>query len=137
MAQPWFLTLSRAVVGLVTLVYITPFAARMLFLQLRYPFDLLDFTFGVVAATLALLGWWFALRGGNPTSRRRIKCALLGGLIGFAMGFAGGFFGPMIFKPQANQGPLLGIFFTGPLAFPLGLLGGLLYGRKRANPANP
>ena len=35
--------------------------------------------------------------------------AILGGL-----GFVLGFFGPMIFAPQANQGPLLGLFITGP-----------------------
>ena len=45
---------------------------------------------------------------------------LLGGI-----GFAGGFFGPMIFAPQANQGPLLGIFITGPCGFLLGVLYGL------------
>ena len=32
-----------------------------------------------------------------------------------AIGFSGGFFGPMIFTPDANQGPLLGLFITGPL----------------------
>ena len=34
-----------------------------------------------------------------------------------AIGFAGGFFGPMILAPEANQGPMLGIFITGPLGF--------------------
>ena len=34
-----------------------------------------------------------------------------------AIGFVGGFFGPMILAPEANQGPLLGIFITGPLGF--------------------
>lgn len=37
-----------------------------------------------------------------------------------ATGFAAGFFGPMLLSPQANQGPMLGIFITGP--------GGLLCG---------
>jgi len=48
----------------------------------------------------------------------------------FAVGgvsFALGFFGPMILVPDANQGPLLGIFYTGPL----GLLGGLAVGIAR------
>lgn len=36
-------------------------------------------------------------------------------------GFALGFFGPMILAPGANQGPLLGIFITGPLGFLIGL----------------
>ena len=34
-----------------------------------------------------------------------------------AIGFAGGFFGPMLFAPDANQGPMLGLFITGPLGF--------------------
>jgi hypothetical protein len=37
-------------------------------------------------------------------------------------GFAAGFFGPMIFAPGANQGPMLGIFITGPLGFLTGLV---------------
>jgi hypothetical protein len=39
--------------------------------------------------------------------------------------FAAGFFGPIVFVPQANQGPLLGIFITGPLGFGAGLLWGI------------
>ncbi|GDY18327.1 hypothetical protein LBMAG55_16500 [Verrucomicrobiota bacterium] len=46
--------------------------------------------------------------------------ALLGASILGGIGFLGGFFGPMIFKPEANQGPLLGIFITGPLGAVLG-----------------
>ncbi len=48
---------------------------------------------------------------------RALRPALLLG----AIGFAGGFFGPIVFAPDANQGPLLGIFITGPLGFLLGL----------------
>ncbi len=32
-----------------------------------------------------------------------------------------GYWGPLYFFPTANQGPLLGIFLSGPLAFLLGL----------------
>jgi hypothetical protein len=39
-------------------------------------------------------------------------------------GFAFGFFGPLAWAPEANQGPLLGIFITGPLGF----IGGLVFG---------
>jgi hypothetical protein len=35
-------------------------------------------------------------------------------------GFAAGFIGPMVFAPDANQGPLVGIFITGPAGFALG-----------------
>jgi hypothetical protein len=41
-----------------------------------------------------------------------------------AVGFIAGFFGPLAVNPEANQGPLLGIFITGPA----GLLGGLVLG---------
>ena len=52
-----------------------------------------------------------------------------------AVGFVGGFFGPMLFAPGANQGPMLGIFITGPLGVLIGAIGGLVHWlvqRKRA-----
>jgi hypothetical protein len=54
-------------------------------------------------------------------------------VLGFAMtvaaiAFSLGFFGPMVFMPDANQGPLLGLIYTGPL----GLLVGLVWGAVRA-----
>ena len=39
-----------------------------------------------------------------------------------AVGFAAGFLGPITFNPEANQGPLLGIFITGPAGAFLGVL---------------
>ena len=45
---------------------------------------------------------------------------ILGGI-----GFVGGFVGPIILTPDANQGPLLGIFITGPLGFIIGLAYGM------------
>ena len=51
---------------------------------------------------------------------RLLKFVLLGGIILGGIGFVGGFIGPIIFRPEANQGPLLGIFITGPLGFILG-----------------
>jgi hypothetical protein len=42
-------------------------------------------------------------------------------------GFAAGFYGPLILLPDANQGPLFGIFITGPLGAVLGMaLGAIL-----------
>jgi hypothetical protein len=37
-------------------------------------------------------------------------------------GLAAGFLGPMIFVPEANQGPLVGIFISGPAGFALGAI---------------
>ncbi len=51
----------------------------------------------------------------------------MGALLTGGVGFAAGFFGPMVFAPDANQGPLLGIFITGPLGFVVGAVGGAVY----------
>ena len=56
-----------------------------------------------------------------------ISTALSGAIAVGAIGFCAGFFGPIIFAPKANQGPLLGIFLTGPLGFILGGVGGFVY----------
>jgi hypothetical protein len=42
----------------------------------------------------------------------------------------------MIFAPDANQGPLLGLFITGPLGFLAGGCGGFIYGLVRRRSAN-
>jgi hypothetical protein len=42
------------------------------------------------------------------------------------IGFLGGFIGPLIFTPGANQGPLLGIFITGPLGVVIGAIVGAI-----------
>jgi hypothetical protein len=51
------------------------------------------------------------------------------GIVGI-VGFTAGFFLPIILSPDANQGPLLGLFITGPggalLGLGVGLIGGLL-----------
>lgn len=44
-----------------------------------------------------------------------------------ATGFVAGFFGPIALNPDANQGPLLGIFITGPGGAIGGLIAGLLF----------
>ena len=60
-----------------------------------------------------------------------LKSACIGACtIGFA-GFAAGFFGPLVLTPEANQGPLLGIFITGPLGALLGGIGGAFVGWRR------
>jgi hypothetical protein len=42
------------------------------------------------------------------------------------VGFACGFFGPIVLVPEANQGPLLGIFITGPGGALFGLVAGFV-----------
>ena len=58
-----------------------------------------------------------------------------GALIAGGIGFCAGFFGPMVFAPDANQGPLLGIFITGPLGALLGAIGGVVHGVRRRSPS--
>jgi hypothetical protein len=62
---------------------------------------------------------------------RALRWAAYAGLTGFALGF----FGPLIIDPGANQGPLLGIFITGPGGTILGFLLGLLPVAERARRA--
>ncbi len=82
---------------------------------------------GLVGATAAVLCWWFALRGHVAESRKRMGFSGLGGIIFAGVGFTGGIADPLILAPNANQGPLLGIFITGPLGFVAGAVGGWLY----------
>ena len=68
----------------------------------------------------------------SPTMSR-LLAAILGALIVGGIGFAAGFFGPILLT-DANQGPLLGIFVTGPLGFVLGWVLGALYGPSLKRP---
>ncbi len=52
----------------------------------------------------------------------------LGAAVLGSMGFAAGFFGPMALNPEANQGPMAGIFITGPGGAVLGALVGAILG---------
>lgn len=56
------------------------------------------------------------------TILRILMPAIIVGSITFAIGF----FGPIMWAPEANQGPLLGIFYTGPLGFLAGLVWGII-----------
>jgi len=59
---------------------------------------------------------------------RVLKVAFIVGFVGFAIGF----FGPLMWAPDANQGPLLGIFYTGPLAFLIGIVIGIVREWRRS-----
>ena len=59
----------------------------------------------------------------EPTSpKAAAPSALRWVLIIGGAGFSAGFFGPMIFAPDANQGPLVGILMSGPGGLILGAL---------------
>src|SRR5437762_801247 len=110
---------QRVLAGIVALP-LTGYALLLVPGLLRGEFDPMGATFCACTGTMAVLCWWCALRGHLTESRRRMKFALIGGFALGGVGFVAGFFGPLVFAPGANQGPLLGIFFTGPLGFVLG-----------------
>lgn len=56
---------------------------------------------------------------------------LAGGTLVGITSFLLGFFGPIVFAPSNNLGPLLGIFITGPFGFISGLFLGALYWKKK------
>lgn len=97
----------------------------------RFGFDILVLLLLLYATTGAVLCGWFALRGDRPASRRHIGSTMKGGVITGAVGFAAGFMGPLLFAPESNQGPLLGIFLTGPVGFVLGAATGWVIGRSK------
>src|SRR4051794_19792637 len=76
---------------------------------------------GYMALVLGLLG---AVVGGtigvalqSPSPRARTVagwCVGAAAVVG-VVGFLAGFVGPILLKPDSPQGPLLGIFVTGPL----------------------
>jgi hypothetical protein len=70
---------------------------------------------------------WFVWTKLSSTHEKYLQKITIVGLVSGLLCFAVGFFGPIIFTPEANQGPLLGIFITGTLGFILGTIGGLIY----------
>lgn len=83
----------------------------------------------LLSAMLAARTTWRGLADGLPKSL--FGLAGLGAIAVGTVGFLLGFIGPMIFAPGANQGPMLGIFITGPLGLLVGATGGFLFGLKR------
>jgi len=62
---------------------------------------------------------------------RAVAFAFAGAVIVGLVGFIAGFVGPILLTPEANQGPLLGIFITGPLGALLGALIGAIWSTFR------
>ena len=87
--------------------------------------------FAVIIQALLLTGaaflLWFAALGNQPSERTKLARTLQIGAVVGGIAFVAGFFGPLLFSPGSNQGPLLGIFITGPAGFVLGCIGGLVW----------
>lgn len=56
-----------------------------------------------------------------------ITSIIMGALLVGGIGFIAGFLGPILFAPDNNLGPLLGIFKTGPLGLVVGGVAGWVY----------
>ncbi|HEU4436396.1 MAG TPA: multidrug ABC transporter permease [candidate division Zixibacteria bacterium] len=70
---------------------------------------------------------WYVWRKSASADAGLVQCVIYGAFIIGGISFCAGFFGPMIFAPGANQGPMLGLFITGPLGFLAGGIGGFVY----------
>jgi hypothetical protein len=131
--------MAKFLIRLVALLFVVP--ATYFFIY-WVPFSLLPLgddreLANVVSLLCAMGAGWFVWRklatfGYGVISSIFVGAVLLGGI-----GFTAGFFGPIIFMPESNQGPLLGLFITGPLGFVVGAVAGLIYwvsrGRKNSN----
>ena len=86
---------------------------------------------GIVFLPIVIIICYFVWRSISESLTSYIL--MIGIIVGF-IGFSLGFFGSIIFAPDANQGPLLGIFITGPLGFFIGSVGGgIFWSKKKKN----
>lgn len=109
-----------AIVAIYFFIYWLPFSM----VPVTWNYELLP---NIVALLVAILVGIFIWRKTKHLNHSLATSILLGGLIVGSIGFVAGFFGPLIFYPESNLGPLMGIFYTGPIGFMLGLILGPLY----------
>ena len=123
------LTLGSAVLGfLLTLWFVID-----LLLPDETPL-LLRFLLALAAGAGAGRFAWVRSSGAPPGLAAAV---LTGGLGVGGVAFGAGFFGPMLLAPEANQGPLLGLFITGPIGFVVGAIGGAVYWARRRGRLSP
>jgi len=91
----------------------------------------------VVSLACAVGAGWFVWGKLAHAPRGVLASMLIGAVLVGGIGFVGGFFGPLIFTPESNQGPLMGLFITGPLGFLVGAIGGLVLGIVRRKGDQP
>jgi hypothetical protein len=115
--------LLLVVVSAVSTLYFVFWVVGAILMALHVP-DWLSLVVSLVAAVAVGRYVWLHTAS---VQAGLISSIVLGAVILGGVGFTGGFFGPIIFMPGANQGPLLGIFITGPLGFIFGAVGGAIY----------
>jgi hypothetical protein len=109
---------------LVAFAFIGSFLLSWLLLGMFFGIGGLGRLVPLVIAALVAWSEWRRLGSGGASA---IGYAGYGALILGSIGLLLGFFGPMIFAPGANQGPMLGIFITGPGGAVLGAVLGKIY----------
>ena len=88
----------------------------------------------IVALFSAAIAGWYVWKKLGSANSGLISNKFIGAIILGAISFSAGFFGPLIFAPESNQGPLLGILITGPLGIVLGgIAGGIYWTNRRRN----
>ena len=87
------------------------------------------FEIALTIAGIAILGVFLA------SKRLAGRAVLVGSVVGGIV-FAAGFFGPLIFTPESNIGPIIGILL-GPVAFYVGGMSGFAWRAKRALQSPP
>ena len=131
------LLIPRIFAAVVALPF-TAYAALALLAFLRgRSGGILSLIVGAPSLMAALLLWWFAFRGHVAQARIHMTNIFVGAALVGGIAFIAGFVGPVLFMPQSNQGPLLGIFLTGPIGFTAGGIFGAVYSwsRFRGKPA--
>lgn len=97
-----------------------------------YGFGLPFWLFVIPAVPLAVLTARYVWRRTGSVQPSLFRSVAVGAVVTGGLGFCAGFFGPLLFTPGANQGPLLGIFITGPLGLVVGGVAGGIYWLVRA-----
>jgi len=126
---------SITLAGRIFIVVFVVLGAYCLTFWLSLAFIPLD-AYGLVAPVAALLcaaaaGRYVWVSLGSSAVGGVWQTTLLWAVVLGGVCFLIGFFFPIIFLPTANQGPLLGIFITGPLGFLLGGVAGFIYALRQ------
>jgi hypothetical protein len=100
------------------------------------PFSLLPFTehrwIPIIISLICAVGvGWYVWKKLGSMQYGMTSNVVMGALVIGGTGFSAGFFGPIILIPNANQGPLLGIFITGPAGLIIGAILGFVIGKIR------